>query len=133
MEAAQTAEVWRSRFVVSGRAHSLKVRGRHPSYIFAPLLQSFEIVPAINSDTPNMHPCLMLDEILRAIARELYSPYLYMNMGVVAMGMTCRAFYEPAMDVLWESFDGLKPLSECFSPDIFEIRAIPPVWSRYSR
>ncbi|GJE91573.1 hypothetical protein PsYK624_077230 [Phanerochaete sordida] len=44
-----------------------------------------------------MHPCLLIDEILGHVATFCSGDEL----AVARLGQVCRAFYEPAMDVLW--------------------------------
>lgn len=55
-----------------------------------------------------MHPCLSIAELVRHIAsyhsEKTHAPQLN-------FGLTCRAFYEPAMDALWEALeDDIEPL-----------------------
>ena len=40
------------------------------------------------------------------------------------MALVCRAFYEPAMNVLWRELRGLRPLIECLPKDTFEYDAV---------
>ncbi|KAI5995067.1 hypothetical protein EDD15DRAFT_713026 [Pisolithus albus] len=45
-----------------------------------------------------MHPCLMVDEILRVVFR-----YIEDRMTWCALARTCRTFNEPASDLIWET------------------------------
>lgn len=55
-----------------------------------------------------MHHCLQIDEILRLVVRNVqHVPTL------VAMGTTCRAFYDHAMNEVWRSLLGISPLVKC--------------------
>ncbi|KAI0346484.1 hypothetical protein BDW22DRAFT_764033 [Trametopsis cervina] len=64
-----------------------------------------------------MHPCLLVSEIFDLIAQfaneDGSSPS-----AVASLARTCRAFQEPAEDVLWRRLNGLVPLMHCFRGDI---------------
>lgn len=56
-----------------------------------------------------MHPVLRIQEILLNIFGHLFKP----PSDLLALARTCRAFKEPALDVLWEELDDLTPLVRC--------------------
>ena len=49
-----------------------------------------------------MHQCLMITEVVRAIADELRLER-FRNGTLLHMALACKAFFEPAMDALWRS------------------------------
>jgi hypothetical protein len=57
-----------------------------------------------------MHPALLLVEVLREIFAYLKpsdstSEKLLYRRSLAALATTCKPFYEPAMDLLWENMD----------------------------
>lgn len=67
-----------------------------------------------------MHHCLQISEVLRAIFRS-FQPYQgNFTLGdLSAAARTCKGFYEPASDVLWENLDDLTPLVKCLPPNLW--------------
>lgn len=60
-----------------------------------------------------MHRCLIIDEILHNVAAHLTD-----DQSRLRMALSCRTFYEPAMDSLSsDSLGGLKPLVKCLPED----------------
>lgn len=66
-----------------------------------------------------MHRCLEILEILAQIAdcvpvrteeSPRFAPPLQGTSDLVAMACTCKLFYEPAMNTLWEELRGLDAL-----------------------
>ncbi|KAF8441630.1 hypothetical protein L210DRAFT_3644884 [Boletus edulis BED1] len=56
-----------------------------------------------------MHRALEIPEILLNIFGHLYYP----TTDLAALVRTCRAFKDPALDVLWETLYDLSPLAQC--------------------
>lgn len=54
-----------------------------------------------------MHHALEIQEILLIIFGQCHPP------DTAALARTCRAFKEPALDVLWEVLCDLSPLAQC--------------------
>ncbi|KAK7685629.1 hypothetical protein QCA50_010973 [Cerrena zonata] len=80
-----------------------------------------------------MHRCLFINEILEGIAWDLslavYSadhnieesssrPVLPDKKSLLAFILTCRAFCEPGLNVLWHSLDGIYPLACTFQSNV---------------
>ncbi|GJE89152.1 hypothetical protein PsYK624_052460 [Phanerochaete sordida] len=62
-----------------------------------------------------MHPALYITELLTAIlpAADSWSPEK--RRTAAAMASTCRAFYEPATNFLWEELPYVEPLLDCLA------------------
>lgn len=76
-----------------------------------------------------MHRCLQIPEILKAILEEVserstnyewLSPTSTELRSYASMARTCKAFYEPSMDCLWEALLNLDPLAKCMPSVIVE-------------
>ncbi|KAI6007680.1 hypothetical protein F5J12DRAFT_720365 [Pisolithus orientalis] len=52
-----------------------------------------------------MHPCLCVDEILRVVFRCIEDRSTW-----CALARTCRAFTEPATDLIWETLTAVEPI-----------------------
>ena len=72
-----------------------------------------------------MHPCLAVPEIIEAIAgfadAKLYDHYERVFgprpvSTALALAQTCRAFYEPASNVLWSRLPSFEPLLSLLLP-----------------
>ncbi|KAI0079351.1 hypothetical protein K474DRAFT_1705645 [Panus rudis PR-1116 ss-1] len=76
---------------------------------------------------PEVTAVILEYDIARNIAGYLYPTYLdatpWEAQDLIRFGLTCRALYHPAMDILWYCIDGLAPLLHTFPP---AIRAIKP-------
>ncbi|OAX39072.1 hypothetical protein K503DRAFT_769843 [Rhizopogon vinicolor AM-OR11-026] len=69
---------------------------------------------------PHVHVCLLPTEILLDIFTIIRDDkaFIWMHPSrdystIAALARTCRAFKEPALDVLWKNMDRLKPLISC--------------------
>ena len=64
-----------------------------------------------------MHHALEIQEILSNIFYFSYPPFLSSQWfaALAALARTCRAFKEPALDVLWRDLIDLSPLARCLS------------------
>ena len=61
-----------------------------------------------------MHHTLQIQEILLNIFGHCHPPTgEYTSSDLPALARTCRAFKEPALDVLWEELVNLSPLAQC--------------------
>lgn len=70
-----------------------------------------------------MHHALEIQEILLNILGHCYSPGKRRETAdLPALARTCRAFKEPALDVLWEELDNLAPLARCI-PEVSHERS----------
>ncbi|OAX39075.1 hypothetical protein K503DRAFT_113858 [Rhizopogon vinicolor AM-OR11-026] len=74
---------------------------------------------------PHVHVCLLPTEILLDIftiirddkALSWMRPFREYS-TIAALARTCRAFKEPALDVLWKNMDGLGPLVSCLPENV---------------
>ncbi|CAL1709685.1 unnamed protein product [Somion occarium] len=101
-----------------------------------------------------MHRCLTIPELVESIAemvRELHQDAKFKAKGPVqqvpnplfSMVLTCRAFYEPTMNVLWDTLSSLIPLMKCFPGHVWKenddgkVRSVKPPshedWDRFLR
>ncbi|KAG2119628.1 uncharacterized protein F5147DRAFT_832332 [Suillus discolor] len=64
-----------------------------------------------------MHRALLISEVLSAIFAHVNENIGSQNVGkkssLEALARTCKAFHEPAMDLLWADLDGITPLLGC--------------------
>lgn len=60
-----------------------------------------------------MHQCLQISEIQDCIIR--YIP----RQTIFQLVLTCRAFYDPAMDIIWAAVVGYAPLIKCMPADVW--------------
>jgi len=65
-----------------------------------------------------MHPCLIVDEILRLLACELVASRA--RATAVALASCCRSFEDLVLDALWETQTQLTPLLKCFPQDVWK-------------
>ncbi|KAF8120218.1 hypothetical protein EV363DRAFT_1281596 [Boletus edulis] len=75
-----------------------------------------------------MHHALEIQEILLNIFGHASS--YYQTTDLVALAITCRAFKDPALDVLWEILPDLSPLAQCV-PEASQLTEDPGVLQRY--
>lgn len=71
-----------------------------------------------------MHKSLQITDIVLDIVKSAYeilddddSPEVA-NGRVLALALTCHAFLEPALDMLWSAQGSLDPLLSCFSSKV---------------
>ena len=62
-----------------------------------------------------MRKCLEIDEILQIIISYATQA------GRVNLALTCRAFYDPAMDAVWHTLIGLQDLVHCLPAQALSI------------
>jgi len=65
-----------------------------------------------------MHQCLSTLDVLSHIFEYVYTE----NSGLkdtAALAVTCQAFREPALDILWRSLPSLRPLVRCLPTDAY--------------
>ena len=55
-----------------------------------------------------MHSFIAIDEIFQVVLTNVIE-----DVTLRSLALSCRAFYEPAMDVLWSDLEGLQPLVKC--------------------
>ena len=65
-----------------------------------------------------MHPCLQIDEVLRRITNDMVILSPGDSSQFLKLALTCRTFYEPAMDVLWGKYvTDMRSLILCLPED----------------
>ena len=69
-----------------------------------------------------MHHCLRIREILTTIIHFLVEDAKRGARQVLPLLKTCKALYEPALDVLWRDLDILAPLVMCLPGDVWKIK-----------
>lgn len=93
-----------------------------------------------------MHPCLQIDEIILSVVQHSDE----CMPDLVRFALTCRAFYEPAMDLLWaDTPRTISKLLQCLPPEVLSTAmaehaecqgkqchkrlgaAPPPEWERF--
>ena len=62
-----------------------------------------------------MHRCLYIHEVLENIVSLSEG-------GLPNLGLACRAFYEPAMDLLWRDMNGIEPLVRCLPEAVLSVK-----------
>ena len=76
-----------------------------------------------------MHRCLLINELVARIAQACVPDILNASTAddrkpdrrtVYALARTCRAFHEPALDVIWSYQYGLDHLLACMPDDLWE-------------
>ena len=67
-----------------------------------------------------MHRCLQVPEIVTHFAEHLLTDDRCRKQWLVCMALTCRTFYEPAMDILWRELGDFSPLLRCFPDDVMK-------------
>ena len=77
-----------------------------------------------------MHPCLGVEDIVELIAHFTEEDLDIAQTGAkpaasVALARTCRAFYEPASNVVWSQLSSILPLTKLFKldPCVFTIQS----------
>lgn len=74
---------------------------------------------------PKMHYCLQVTELLYYIFgwHATRSAGAQGSRTLYSLALTCRAFQQPALDILWEDMKGsLAPLIKCLPSDVWEKR-----------
>ena len=69
-----------------------------------------------------MHTCLQVADIVEHFVEHLCVEGRYRKGWLIHMALTCRTFYEPAMDILWRELDDFLLLLKCFPDDVMEER-----------
>ena len=78
--------------------------------------------------TITMHLCLELGHIQREIFEHVYEPPAWSwveacfadRRSLASLAVTCRAFYENAMDLLWGELDSFAPIVMCMPPYVWQ-------------
>lgn len=68
-----------------------------------------------------MHECLGISEILRLIFEAAYNdnPHCESRDTLLSLAITCRAFQDVALDIIWHTQDTLVPLIKCMPADLW--------------
>lgn len=69
-----------------------------------------------------MHHCLRIAEIVTMIMNYLIEDGARGAREVLSLMKTCKALYEPSLDILWRDLDCLAPLFMCLSKDVWKIK-----------
>jgi hypothetical protein len=69
-----------------------------------------------------MHHCLRIAEILAIVLHFLVEDANRGAREILPLLKTCKALYEPALDILWRDLDILAPLVMCLPGDAWKIR-----------
>jgi len=67
-----------------------------------------------------MHYIFQIDELVREMTRHMFVWYIPQRF-VLNWALTCKAFSDPALDVLWETQDSLVNLLKTLPPDVWEM------------
>lgn len=70
-----------------------------------------------------MHRCLEVEDVVYLILMQCCGQRD--RKSVTRLARTCRAFYEPAMDVIWRKLDSLGPLLECMPKTLICDKYVP--------
>lgn len=70
--------------------------------------------------TTPMHPALCIPEIVEIVCAELEELDPWAQKDFAALARTCKAFQEPALDILWRKQDTLAHLVKCLPSDMWE-------------
>ena len=65
-------------------------------------------------------PNELLDLVAEMLLVESYSKPEDFRTALRNMALTCRAFYEPAMNIAWHTLHTLRPVVKCFPENIWE-------------
>lgn len=68
-----------------------------------------------------MHRCLCILEVVENVVSAISSELELLNVG-----LTCRSFYDLAMNELWRNLTCIKPLILCLP-----VTVAPSIWCRY--
>jgi hypothetical protein len=60
--------------------------------------------------TYSVHPCLIVDEIVRLVARELVASEAYRT--ALALACCCKGYEAPVMDVVWRAHSRLASITD---------------------
>ena len=77
-----------------------------------------------------MHPCLQIDEVLRQITFELKTFSIFTCRDLLSMALSCKTFYEPAMDELWGFMGDVRALISCLPEDARQVRFVKSSFER---
>lgn len=84
-----------------------------------------------------MHPALLVSELLTIIFRHLQSLESCSldspKRSLTSCAVTCRAWKEPALRIIWEQLDSLLPLMRLFPTDAFSNGSHAPTFWRFKR
>lgn len=87
-----------------------------PHYPF--LLSQFQALWSLQPHGYSMHHCLQLQELLPIIFRN----HAHDAKMLARLARTCKAFQDPALNLLWHSQNTLLPLLRCLPPNAWTIK-----------
>lgn len=67
-----------------------------------------------------MHDIFRIDELVREITRHMFGWHIPQRF-VLNWALTCKAFSDPVLDVLWETQDSLVNLLKTLPSDVWEM------------
>lgn len=70
-----------------------------------------------STDVSPTHRALLVSEIAENIAGNALATDDGPNRTLTALALTCKALYEPAMDISWQHVTNFNRLLRCFPPD----------------
>jgi hypothetical protein len=68
-----------------------------------------------------MHHSLQITEVLSHIFEYVFNDEQGQR-NISALALTCQAFRDPALAILWRQMTSLVPLIKCFPSDLWEER-----------
>ncbi|KAH9919411.1 uncharacterized protein B0H18DRAFT_636579 [Fomitopsis serialis] len=68
-----------------------------------------------------MHRALTIQELVRLVVNEVSRPGPLKRPSLLALALTCRAFHEAALDMLWTRQYGLGSLVQCLPKDLWTL------------
>jgi hypothetical protein len=74
---------------------------------------------------PAMHKCLETPDLLEMICKALKDDFgNHDKFALSSLARTCRAFHEPALDILWHTLSSIVPLLKTFPPCLWNVAQV---------
>jgi hypothetical protein len=80
------------------------------------------VLSRVTAYMPAMHKCLETPDLLEMICKVLKDDFG--NHALSSLARTCRAFHEPALDILWNTLSSLVPLLKTFPPCLWNVAQV---------
>jgi hypothetical protein len=80
-----------------------------------------------------MQTSLQIREIRDMVAGQLDPTHISGSAALAALSRTCKAFNDPALDVLWETQDTILNLMTCFPWDLFPLAGSRTLYESVSK
>ena len=91
---------------------------QQPHYQF--LLNQFQGLWLLQPCSYSMHHCLQIQELLSIIF--CHYDGAYDSKMLARLARTCKAFQDPALDILWHAQKTLLPLLKCLPPNAWAVK-----------